>query len=171
MDQTRAELRVMVDANILIAGSVWPRWSYEVLQHALRGDFHLVLSEYILEQARGHIKSRFPGYSGQFGDLLQACRFELVDDPTREQVDQNIDLVRDPSDIPVALAAIHSGVDYLVSEDKDLTVQDETTARLRQELSVMISGTFLRVVMGWSSEDLERIRHRTWRDIRLQDET
>ena len=25
-------------------------------------------------------------------------------------------------------------------------------------------GTFLRKVVGWSSEQLERIRHRTWRD-------
>jgi hypothetical protein len=49
--------------------------------------------------------------------------------------------VRDPSDVPVALAAIHAGIDYLVSEDKDLTVQYETTAKLRQELKVMIFGT------------------------------
>ena len=32
-------LRGMVDANILIAGSVWPRWPFKVLQHAIRGDF------------------------------------------------------------------------------------------------------------------------------------
>jgi len=165
MAQTQAELRVMVDANILIAGSVWPRWSYEVLQHALQADFRLVLSEYIVQQARKHIRVRFPVYSDLFDELLGACRYELAADPTREQVTHHIDLVRDPSDVPVALAAIHAGVDYLVSEDKDLTVQDETTARLRQELKVMISGTFLREVMGWSSENLERIRHRTWRVI------
>jgi len=170
MDHTQHELREMVDANILIAGSVWPRWSFEVLQHALRGDSHLVLSNYILQQARAHIQSRFPDYSDQFDDLLQACRYELVADATREQVAQHIDLVRDPSDVPVALAAIHAEVDFLVSEDKDLTVRDETTARLRQELNVMISGTFLREVMGWSSESLESVRHRTWRDIQWQDE-
>jgi predicted nucleic acid-binding protein len=81
MEITHRDLGVMVDANILIAGSVWPRWPYEVLQHALRGDFQLVLSDYILQQALIHIRAR---------------------------------------------------VDYLVSEDKDLTVQDETTVRLRQ---------------------------------------
>ena len=171
MDQTQAELRVMVDANILIAGSVWPRWSYEVLQHALQGDYRLVLSEYIIQQARKHIQVRFPTYSDQFDEFLGVCRYELVAGPTREQVAQHIDLVRDPSDIPVALAAIDAGVDYLVSEDKDLTVQDETTARLRQVLRVMISGTFLREVMGWSSENLEIVRHRTWRDIRLHHDT
>jgi predicted nucleic acid-binding protein len=171
MDQTKLDLRVMVDANILIAGSVWPRWSYEVLQHALRGDFQLVLSDYIIQPACTHIHARFTAYSDQFDDLLQACRYELVADPTREQIAQHIDLVRDPSDVPIALSAMHAEVDYLVSEDKDLTVQDDTTTRLRRELNVMISGTFLREVMGWSSENLERIRHRTWRDIQLQDET
>jgi predicted nucleic acid-binding protein len=171
MSQSPNKLRVMVDANILIAGSVWPRWSYEVLQHALRGDFQLVVSEYVIQQARRHIQSRFPSYGDQFDEFLKACQYELVDDPTKEEVEEGIDLVRDPSDVPVALAAIHARVDYLVSEDKDLTIQDETTAWLRQKLKVSISGTFLREVMGWSSENLERIRRRTWRDIGSVEDT
>jgi predicted nucleic acid-binding protein len=170
MDQIHPKLRVMVDANILIAGSVWPRWPYEVLQHGLKGDFQLVLSDYVLQQARMHIRRIFTNHEDQFDTFLQSCEYELVDDPTQEQVDENLDLVRDPSDVPVALAAIHAGVDFLVSEDKDLTVQDETTTRLRQELNVLISGTFLREVMGWNSEDLENARHRIWRDIPMEDE-
>jgi len=139
-----------------------------VLQHSLRGDFQLVLSDYIYQQARTHINRRFPNQADQFDRFLQACEYELVADPTREQVTQNLELVRDPSDVPVALAAIHARVDFLVSEDKDLTVQDGITARLHQELNVRISGTFLREVMGWKSEDLEKVRHRTWRDIPVE---
>ena len=51
------------------------------------------------------------------------------------------------------LLSITAKVDYLVSEDKDLTTQDETTAELRRHLKVLLSGTFLREVMGWSSEN------------------
>ena len=69
------------------------------------------------------------------------------------------------SDVAIALAAIAAKVDYLVSEDKDLTVQDATTAELRRHLKVRLSGTFLREVMGWTSEKLEGIRHRTWDDL------
>jgi len=127
-----------------------------------------VLSDYIYQQARTHINRRFPNQADQFDRFLQACEYELVADPTREQVTQNLELVRDPSDVPVALAAIHARVDFLVSEDKDLTVQDGITARLHQELNVRISGTFLREVMGWKSEDLEKVRHRTWRDIPVE---
>jgi len=36
-------LRVMADANILIAGLLFPRWFHEFLRHALKEDFRLVL--------------------------------------------------------------------------------------------------------------------------------
>ncbi len=53
----------------------------------------------------------------------------------------------------------------LVSEDKDLTTNDATTEKLRQQLKVYISGTFLREVMEWTSEELETVRGRTWRNL------
>jgi len=80
-------------------------------------------------------------------------------------VTQHRSLVRDESDIPIALAAINAHVDYLVSEDKDFTARDETTAELHELLNVRLSGTFLRQVLGWTSEELEGIRHRKWSDL------
>ena len=165
MAPNRADLRVMVDANILIAGSLWPRWPYEVLQHALAGDFQLVLSPYVIAQARRFLEKDFPEQAGQLDDLLEAAQCEMAPDPTREQVAARANLVRDASDVPVALAAIQSKVDFLVSEDKDLTVRDASTEALRRELTVLISGTFLREVMGWPSEALEMIRKRSWQDL------
>ena len=115
MAPNRADLRVMVDANILIAGSLWPRWPYEVLQHALAGDFQLVLSPYVIAQARRFLEKDFPEQAGQLDDLLEAAQCEMAPDPTREQVAARANLVRDASDVPVALAAIQSKVDFLVS--------------------------------------------------------
>ncbi len=43
--------------------------------------------------------------------------------------------------------------------------QDESTARLRTQLTVYISGTFLREIMGWTGEELEKVRKRTWKDM------
>lgn len=165
MDSRATDLRVMVDASILIAGVVWPRFPYEVLRHALKGDFQLILSPYVIAQARRRIGERFPAYLDQFEDFLNLSGFEAVADPSPEQVQAEAGLVRDATDIPVALAAIQAGADYLVSEDKDLTVRDETTARLRSRLTVYTSGAFLREVMGWSSEALEAIRQRRWDDL------
>jgi len=114
--------RVMVDANVLFAGVVWPRWPYEVLQHALRGDFQLLLSPLVIAQARRALTPRYAGWVPAFDGLLEKLPFELAPDPSRAELHRHAGLVRDDTDIPVALAAINAGVDYLVSEDKDLTV-------------------------------------------------
>ena len=162
--------RVLADANVLFAGSSFPRWPYEVLQHALGGDYQLVLCPLVIDSARRHLQKRFPEHLDRFEKFLQKTDYELVPDPSPTEIGANPKLVRDLSDVGVALAAIAGKVDYLVSEDKDLTVRDETTAELRRHLKVLLSGTFLREVMGWTSEELESIRHRKWDDL-VEDES
>jgi len=155
----------MIDANVLLAGVVFPRWPWEILRHALRGDFRLVLSPLVIQQARRRIAKRFPEFLGKFDEFLIRCRCELIPDPSAEDVAAHSDLVRDVTDVPIALAAIRAGVDYLISEDKDLTAKDETTAKLREHIQPLISGTFLREVMGWTHEELEAVRGRTWEQM------
>lgn len=161
----RPSLRVMVDANILIAGSVWPIWPHEILKHAIAADFQLVLSPYIISQARKRLESSFPDNAWRLEQILTLVDFEAVDDPGEKEIKEATNLVRDPTDISVALAAINAGVDYLVSEDKDLTAKNKTTEKLRQQVRVLISGTFLRQVMGWSNDDLEEVKGRLWEDM------
>ena len=160
------DTRVMVDATVLIAGSGWPRWPREVLLAGLHSEFQLVLSPYVIRQAHRNLSKRFPQHLERFEEFLSQATFELVPDPDPEEVADHRSLVRDASDIPIALAAINAGVDYLVSEDKDFTAQHETTAKLHQQLNVLLPGTFLRQVLGWTSKELEEIRHRRWADLK-----
>jgi predicted nucleic acid-binding protein len=155
----------MVDANILIAGNVWPRWSYEILQHASRKDFSLVLSPLVIYQAKRRMISRFPANLLQYEKFLESCEYELIRDPTTAQIAANLRLVRDLTDLPIVLAAINTKVDYLVSEDKDLSAINETTRDLQKQLKVYISGSYLREVMGWTSEELESVKKRNWQDL------
>jgi predicted nucleic acid-binding protein len=157
--------RVMVDTTVLLAGTVWPRWPYEVLQHALRGDFELVLSRTVIQEALRKFGEKFPAYTQDFNAFLEECGYEEIPEPSSQAVLASRDLMRDITDIPIAVAAITAAVDYFVSEDKDFTDRDQTTAKLHQRLTVMLSGTFLRHVMGWTGEELEAIRNRTWSDI------
>jgi predicted nucleic acid-binding protein len=157
--------RVFTDANVLFAGSAFPRWPHEVLRHAAAGDLQLVLCPLVIDQARRHLQKSFPEQVTRFDTFLRKVNYELAPDPTPEEIEANLNLVRDASDVAVALAAMSAGVDYVVSHDKDLTVQDATTVELRRHLKVMLSATFLREVMGWTSEELEAIRHRTWNEM------
>jgi len=52
-------------------------------------------------------------------------------------------------------------VDYFVTEDKHFTARTNRTAKLHARLKIMLSGTFLRQVMKWSSEELDEVRQRS----------
>ena len=160
-----AELRVMADANILIAGIFYPRWFHEFLLHALRGDFRLVLPEQVIREARARMARGTAAQQQALEQFLTDCDYEEAPDPSREEVEHNLDLVRDPKDVPIALAAINAGVDYFVSNDTDFTDEDETTALLRRKMNPISIGRFLHEVMGWRSSDLEKIRNRNWSDL------
>ena len=130
----------------------------------------LVLCLLVIDSARRHLQKQFPEHINRFEIFLQRVEYELISDPTPEEVAANTNLVRDLSDVGVALAAIAAKADYLVSKDKDLSAQDESTEELRRHIQVLISGTFLREVMGWRSKDLEKIRRRKWGDLADNDE-
>ena len=161
----RTNLRVFLDANILIRGITFPRFPYEVLRHAARKDFAPIFSPLVLDSARYYVCERFPQHLAAFETLLGLLEYELAPDPSPEQVAAHPHLVRDVKDIPVALAAIEAGADYLVSTDQDLTDEDETTAELRRHLSCKKVGSFLCEVMGWTSQDLSAIERRRWSDM------
>jgi predicted nucleic acid-binding protein len=166
MATTKAgKLRVMVDANILIAGAGWPRFPYEVLQHAVQDDFTLVLSPLVIDEARRHILRLVPEALEQFEEFLTSCDYEQVPTPSKRELEAYSDLVRDPTDIPIALAAINAQVDCLVTQDRDFTDRDKSTKELHRKLTILLPGTFLREHMGWTSEALEAIRTRTWDDL------
>ena len=157
--------RVMLDVNIFIVGAIWPRWQYEILQHAVKGDYILVVAPLIIESAIRNIHAIAPAQVPRFERFLDDCDYELVTDPTREEVQEHIDLVRDVKDVPIAIAAMNAKVDYFVTYDRDFTNQDDTTEKVRQAIrGITLPPVFLRDVMGWSSEELEAIRERDWED-------
>lgn len=153
----------MLDVNVLIAGIIWPRWQYAILQHAIKGDFQLVLAPLILESARRNIQDIDARQLPRFEQFLEDCLYELVDNPTRQEVQQNLDLVRSVADVPIALAAINAQVGYFVTYDADFTDKNVTTQKVRQAIpGIILPPVFLRDVMGWTSEELEEIRSRDW---------
>jgi predicted nucleic acid-binding protein len=133
-----------------------------VLLHAVKEDFILVLTEAILEEARKAVEKLLPDKLVVFDQQILKAMPVIIPTPLDEEIEANLGLMRDPKDIHVALAAINSEVDILVTSDKDFT---DPTQSIHQKLTVMLPGAFLRNVMGWMSEALEAIRARKWEDM------
>jgi hypothetical protein len=64
------------------------------------------------------MRDLFPQHVARLDRFLLETDYELVTDPPQEEIDSNSRLVRDLSDVAIALAAIAAKADYLVSEDK-----------------------------------------------------
>jgi predicted nucleic acid-binding protein len=91
-------VRAMVDANILIAGIAWPRFAYEVLQHAANGDYKLVLSPMVIEEATYSIAAIQPSNINRHAleTFLGSVQYELAASPNVEEIEANWDIIRDP---------------------------------------------------------------------------
>jgi predicted nucleic acid-binding protein len=161
--------RVAVDTNVLLSGILWPRWPYEVLQHAARGEIELVLPEAVIVEARSHIEQDFPEFKDHFESWLAQTKYEMAPSPEPEQEAAAVGLVRQPEDIRVALSVIAASVDYFVTYDRDFTDHAPSTVRVHAAIpGIMLPPVFLRDVMGWTSEQLETIRRRTRADLANQ---
>lgn len=159
-------IRVAIDTNILLSGIIWPRWPYAILQHALAGEVVLVLPEIVILEARRQIERNFPDAQEQFERFLALVEFEMPPLPTANAVEAAAGLVRQTEDIPVALSVIAAAVDHFVTYDRDFTDDHESTAQVRAAIpGICLPPVFLRDVMGWTSEQLEAIRHRTWDEL------
>jgi len=162
MGEADRPLRVMADSNIIIAGILKPRWFFEFLGHAIRGDFQLVLAPQTVAEVLRWAKVKGGYRRGAVEFFLAACRLELAPAPSTEEVQANADLVRDATDAPVALSAIKAKPDYLVTNDEDFHAEKTDAALKKQGVEVVRVGTFLAKVMGWKSRELEAIRLREW---------
>jgi len=158
-------LRVMADSNIIIAGVLKPRWFFEFLGHAIHRDFQLVLAPQTVAEVLRWAEVKGGNRRGAVEFFMAACRFELAPSPSVEKVQANADLVRDLTDVPVALSVIKARPDYFVTNDEDFHTERTKVALEKQGVQVMKVGTFLAEVMGWDSRELETIRLREWAEM------
>src|SRR5207247_8938829 len=145
--------RVMLDANLLIGAFLRPGASRQVMEWAREGRVALVLSPYVIAEARRMISRAFRHRLAEFDDWIASTPHELAPDPAPEVVAEHRGLVEDPADVPVALAAIYVEVDYLLSSDHHLVADDECTRELRHHVKTMTPARVVRRAMGECGAD------------------
>ena len=158
-----ARLRVVLDTNVLIAGVRFPRWPHEVMEAAVQGRFEVLLPEQVLTEAHRHIETA--AQRRALTSFLARCGYREVPRPSPDRVEANLDLVRDRSDVPLALALLDAQVDIFVTSDRDFTDPGATATRFAEQVQVMLPAVFLNRIVGWPSESLEAIRFRRWEDL------
>jgi rRNA-processing protein FCF1 len=78
MAEPKKPLRVMADANILVAGILFPRWFHEFLRHALKDDFRLILSSQVIREARARMARGTVAQQQALEQFLADCDYEEI---------------------------------------------------------------------------------------------
>jgi len=111
-------MRILCDTNVLISGILFPNSVPGKVIRIIAERERLVLATYIIEELYRVFQRKFPDQIKHLDRYLEKKEFELVVTPhDLRQVD--FPLIRDAKDEPVLASAILSGVDILVTGDKD----------------------------------------------------
>lgn len=106
-------LRVMVDADVLFAGSASSSDRSASTVVLRLSDIDGVTSEQVMAEAERNLAGKVPAAVSAFRDLA-AAGLRVVPDPTADEV-LALDGQADPKDLPILVAAVRERCDVLVT--------------------------------------------------------
>lgn len=112
-------IRAVIDTNIFVSGTLWKGVPHKVLALWSQAKFKLVVSQEIVNEYEGVLKSLLSHQSELADRILETIRFhsEYV-----QPMKLPKSICRDPNDEMFISTALAGKVDYIVSGDKDLLV-------------------------------------------------
>lgn len=113
-------MKVLIDTNVLVSAFLHPGSTpYRAFCKAVTWPHCAVLCDQNLDELRRIFNRKFPEKVGAMETFLSLALMtvDLVPVPMLEAEDEN--KVRDVKDRPILRAAIYSGVDILLTGDKD----------------------------------------------------
>ena len=128
------QIRVFVDANILISGLFFKGPENTLLKMGILGSINIVTCEFVIEEAREVIKRKFPEVENNFDNII-----EIITVLKTEKNGNARKLMRDKKDIPVLATALKHKPDYFVTGDEDFH-----TSEIKGLLNVVRTQDFLK---------------------------
>lgn len=111
---------MLLDTNILFSKVCFDSKGSDKFFNTLnKNDLKVVLTKYILNEAKRVIKNKYPTRAHKLTALLEEITYKLIEEPKDLT---NFPEMRDEKDRPILAAAIYNDVDFLVTGDKDFLI-------------------------------------------------
>lgn len=118
-----------MDSSALFAGVASASGAARaLLVLAESGLLSMVVCEQVLAETERAILRKVPGALADFRQALTSARLTVVADPTQAEVSAHRGIISDESDVPIVLAAMQAGVDYLVTHNRSDFLDDPGVA-------------------------------------------
>lgn len=112
------KVNVFLDSSALIAGVLSATGAaHTLLMFGEDETILLTISEWVVRELEEVLNRKSPKNIKALRNSLLTSKFQIVPDPSDEEIQANLYLVEDRDAVPVSLAAIKAKVDYLVTHD------------------------------------------------------
>ncbi|MCK4701852.1 PIN domain-containing protein [Candidatus Bathyarchaeota archaeon] len=134
-------IKAFLDANTIISGLLFQGNEATLLELGRIQAIQLVTNRYVMSEVTAVLaRKEFSLTHEEINGLtryIHEC-LTVTDNPSNELVQENMGLLEDKKDIPVALGALGPGIDYLVTGDKELLDEESlpsiTTKNLLKQI-------------------------------------
>lgn len=119
------KLNIFLDSSVLIAGVISETGAaHALLQLGESEDIFLTVSEMVLVESERTIAKKSPRNLNDLRTTIKTAKLRIVADPSRKEVEANLYLMKDPTDVPILLAAMKAKVDYLATHNRKHFLDD-----------------------------------------------
>jgi predicted nucleic acid-binding protein len=144
------KVNIFLDSSALIAGVLSTTGAaHTLLMFGEDETIVLTVSEWVVRESEEVLNRKSPKNIRALRNSLLISKFEIVPDPSCEEVEANLYLMEDHNDVPILLAAIKAKVDYLATHDRKHFLDDPKVAE-RSGLKIGTPGD----VLAWLRENL-----------------
>jgi len=141
---------IFLDSSTLIAGAISESGAAHVLLSLGESrDILLMVSELVIQESERSIARKSPGNLNDLRKLIKATNLRIVANPSKEEVQANLYIINDPTDVPILLATMKAKVDYLATHNRKHFLDDPKVSE-RSGLRIGTPGE----VLAWLSDNL-----------------
>ena len=145
-----SKFNIFLDSSALIAGAISETGAAHVLlQIGESEDILLTVSEMFIVESERSVAKKSPRNLNDLRKLIKTAKLRIVNDRSRKEVEANLDLIEDPNDVPILLAAMKAKVDYLATHNRRHFLDDPKVAE-RAGIRIGTPGD----VLAWIRENL-----------------
>ena len=138
------------DSSALFAGIVSASGaSRALLLLAEAGRVTITVSEQVVAETERAVARKIPRALTDYRETLRATGLRIVRDPLPEKIEAHKDIIAHPADVPIVVAAMQVGTDYLVTLNRRHFIDDPGVAS-RSGLRIGMPGD----VLAWVRERL-----------------
>jgi len=145
-----SNIKVFLDSSAVMAGIISSTGAARVLLVMSENrQIETFISEQVVVEIERSMARKVPDALPEFRQALKDANPKIVPDPTLQEIESNLHLMADPEDVPILLAAMKAGVDYLATHNRRHFLDNPKVAQ-RAGIKIGTPGD----VLAWIRENL-----------------